>query len=511
MINAAEGFYWGIIKAYLVTRDLLVFYSSINNDETPSDIFGMINVADGLYWSLIKAYLVPQDLLAFHSSSRKLMTTLSYEAVFEKGYCHSRTSWTSLKRMNRLMQTRGIWPISPIRTLRLICGKRCEFCYNEDGHSWYDQVCNPVPRVVRPGWPIFCCWPCVSDSRPKFSKESSWPGVTVKTVTRPWSKLIYRPDKDMFYHKQFYLANRQILLNIFNHERILAYPCGFRYLEIRSGEPVAERSNTSIGSRDQIEIMWSTPIKKGGEFVGGLMSADLIQPLVEYLKTPNNLGIDHFLLKMIPNAPALEDYEPFLQAFETIRPKAEQYEQMQSELIQTRKELARLRKIENAIASVSMIASRLTPSDVEIFARNNSGPYERNNRQAYWEDARVFQRIILCYQEEHNLSLHHPLTWDTGIFNLNRALTKLFKPLLRAPTQLQNNEVETYANAFMSICIEYLSDEERWRGERNAVYDSDGEFRTTFGATYRHGPWSTPRRPRSVTREWRGLENSRRL
>ena len=100
MINAAEGFYWGIIKAYLVTRDLLVFYSSINNDETPSDIFGMINVADGLYWSLIKAYLVPQDLLAFHSSSRKLMTTLSFEAVFEKGYCHSRTSWTSLKRMN---------------------------------------------------------------------------------------------------------------------------------------------------------------------------------------------------------------------------------------------------------------------------------------------------------------------------------------------------------------------------------------------------------------------------
>ena len=466
----------------------------------------MIELADGVCWSLIEAYLVPYDSLRFYSSSRKSIKALSYKIVFEKGYRHSRNSWTSLKRMNVLMQTRGIWPLSPMRSLRLICGKRCEFCLNEKGHSWYDQDHNPIPRVVRPGWPIFCCWPCLSDSRPKFSPGSNWPNVTVQTVTRAWCKLTYRPDQDMFYHKQFYLANREILLKIFNHKRILAYPCGFRYLEKRTGEPVAERTSTSIGSRDQIEIMWSTRLKKGGEYIGALMSADLIQQLVEYLKTPDNSGIDDFLLKMIPDAPKLEDYEPFLQAFEAIRSKAEQYEQLQSELIQSRKELARLRKIENAITSISTIASIITPSFVESFARRFSQYY----REEFW-DARDFQRIILCYQEEHNLSLHYPLTWDTGFFDLNLALTNLFRPLLQAPTRLQPDDDERYANAYLSTCIEFLYHTETWERRRNAVYDSDGELRTTFGATYRQSSWSAPRRPRSVTREWRGLENIRRL
>ena len=461
--------------------------------------------ADGTYLEMIKSYLNPRDLLKFYTSSTKLLNMLSHKIVFESTYSFSRSSWTSMKRLNRLVETRGVWPISPVRTLRLLCGKRCEFCLNDTSSN---PNSNPIPRLVRPGWPVFCCWPCLSDSRPfRLSRANTWPGVSIRNITRPWSKLIFRPDQDKFYHKQFYLANREILLDIFNHKRILAYPCGFRYLKIGTGEPLSERETNSVGSHDQIEILWSARHVKGGECIGGLMSADLIQPLVEYLKTPNNLGIDHFLLTKIPNAPSLEDYEPFLQAFEAIRPKAELHERTQSELIRTQKDLARYRMIENAIASLSLVASAITPILVQSFVETFSF-----FRQEFW-NIRTFQRIILCYQEEHNLSLRHPLTWDTGDFRLNYDLTRLFAPLLRAPTRVDPDDIDTYAKSFLSTCIEHLYRNEGWRA--NAVYDDGGHLRVTFGPNYRlmimPQGWSTPRRPRSVTREWRGLENRRRL
>lgn len=223
--------------------------------------------ADGTYLEMIKSYLNPRDLLKFYTSSTKLLNMLSHKIVFESTYSFSRSSWTSMKRLNRLVETRGVWPISPVRTLRLLCGKRCEFCLNDTSSN---PNSNPIPRLVRPGWPVFCCWPCLSDSRPfRLSRANTWPGVTIRNITRPWSKLIFRPDQDKFYHKQFYLANREILLDIFNHKRILAYPCGFRYLKIGTGEPLSERETNSIGSHDQIEILWSARHVKGGECIGG--------------------------------------------------------------------------------------------------------------------------------------------------------------------------------------------------------------------------------------------------
>ena len=126
---------------------------------------------------------------------------------------------------------------------------------------------------------------------------------------------------------------------------------------------------------------------------------------------------------------------------------------------------------------------------------------------------RDFQRIILCYQEEHNLSLRHPLTWDTGDVRLNRALTDLFAPLLRAPTRVDINDLEEYATSFLSICIEHLNRSNEW--ENNAVFDEHGQRRTTFGVNYRllinPRGWRIRRRPRSVTREFTGFENIRSL
>lgn len=429
--------------------------------------------------------------------------------VFECTYAHSRYSWTSLKRLNRIVETRGVWPISPIRTLRLLCGRICEFCLNKDNtttpYTSHSNT-NPIPRMVRPGWPVFCCWPCLSESRTYQVSESiaDWPGVQLRCITRPWGKVNYHAQHDRFYHKQFYLANRSILLEIFNHPRILAYPWGTRYFDIETDLPLSERSRNSFSSHDRCEIMWSAQLDKGGERIGALMSADLIQPLVEYLKTPNNLGIDHFLLDMIPNAPRLDDYDPFLNAFQAIRPKADLHEHHQAMLFRTKTELARYHKIENAIASLSLVEATITPAG--IAAVDTDHGFE------LWNIS-VFRRIILCYQEEHNLSLRYPLTWDTGDFKLNRALASLFAPLMIAPTRVSTDELDTYATRFITICIKHLHRSTEW--EANAVFDEHGLQRTTFGVNYRllvnPRGWRVRRSPRSVTREWSGIYDKRRL
>lgn len=448
-------------------------------------------------------------MLVFYTSSNELTRMLSYDIVFGSMYAYSRSCWTSLKRLNKLVQTRGVWPISPVRTLRLLCGKRCEFCLNqENATSPYSSQTdtNPIPRLIRPGWPVFCCWPCLSERRiyQVSNPKVGWPGVSIRNITRQWAKLFYHPEHDKFYHKQFYLAHREILFRIFNHPRILAYPNGFRHHDIETGQPLSERGSNSTCSRDEYEIMWNTPLVKGGECIGGLMSADLIQPLVEYLKSPNNLGIDHFLLNMIPNAPSLEDYSPFLEAFEAIRLKAEFHEQHQDVSIRTKNDLARYHKIENAIESLFLVESTITSTLVDASCAAYSSEL--------W-NIRDFQRIILCYQEEHNLSLRHPLTWDTGDVRLNRALTDLFAPLLRAPTRVDINDLEEYATSFLSICIDHLNRSNEW--ENNAVFDEHGQRRTTFGVNYRllinPRGWRIRRRPRSVTREFTGFENIRSL
>ena len=333
---------------------------------------------------------------------------------------------------------------------------------------------------------------------------ADWPGVNLRRITRPWNKVSFHPQHDKFYHKQFYLANRSILLEIFNHPRILAYPSGTRYHDVETGQPLADRSLNSFSSHDRREIMWAAQLDKGGEYIGALMSADLIQPLVEYLKKPNNLGIDYFLLEMIPNAPRLDDYDPFLDAFQAIRPKAELHDQQLAVSIRTQTELTRQHKIENAIATLALVEATITPAG--IAAVDTDYHFELWN-------INVFRRIILCYQEEHNLSLRHPLTWDTGDYKLNRDLARLFAPLMSAPTRVSTFELETYATRFISICNKHLHRSNEW--EANAVFDEHGLRRTTFGVNYRllinPRGWRVRRSPRAVSREWSGINDPRRL
>jgi hypothetical protein len=114
--------------------------------------------------------------------------------------------------------------------------------------------------------------------------------------------MIWNGNSSIYHVKQYYFAHREILFHIWNHPRVLAYPGGVRYLrvsEFGEMEPISGNmqdigyDKDQILSRDEYEIMWKHPnVDSFGDPIGPIFTASALRDLVEYLKQPNNNGID---------------------------------------------------------------------------------------------------------------------------------------------------------------------------------------------------------------------------
>jgi len=77
----------------------------------------------------------------------------------------------SFRELHKLMINKSIFPPSPLRLLRLACGKRCEICLNA-----IVKPCNNRVSHVRKDFGLFACWECVTcrQHSKRFKKKGNY-------------------------------------------------------------------------------------------------------------------------------------------------------------------------------------------------------------------------------------------------------------------------------------------------------------------------------------------------
>ena len=73
----------------------------------------------------------PKDLYRVSMLSKTSREAVTVEIVVRCAMMHGGKAYDTMKNIHYLMNKRAIYPPSPLRLLRLIFGKRCEFCNNE--------------------------------------------------------------------------------------------------------------------------------------------------------------------------------------------------------------------------------------------------------------------------------------------------------------------------------------------------------------------------------------------
>ena len=108
---------------------------------------------DSVLWSCVLSYLWSSELLSLLRCSKGHRELLTYEIVFQSVMLrggHSGNSRTTLQIIMNLAKIGKIYVPSPMRLLRLCCGKRCE-----------NSGCTNMVSHVRPEFGMFFCWNCV--------------------------------------------------------------------------------------------------------------------------------------------------------------------------------------------------------------------------------------------------------------------------------------------------------------------------------------------------------------
>ena len=144
-------------------------------------------------------YLGLRDLfnMAFLSNTTKDLVTI--EMVVRATLFRGGNAKKSLDELLPLIKDRSIYPPSPLRLLRLSCGKRCELCLNAVKYEHTNTVYH-----TRKGYGLMTCWRCTT----KRQKSKAW-------------------KKDT---KEF-AANRDVYNAIFDHRRTTSKTYGWRIVE----------------------------------------------------------------------------------------------------------------------------------------------------------------------------------------------------------------------------------------------------------------------------------------
>lgn len=210
--------------------------------------------------------------------------------------------------------------------------------------------------------------------------------------------------------------------------------------------PTADIYECTDECSDRYEILWShyTEEYKTGEPVGPLLNYSSLNNVADYLRQPNNEGIDYFLDNMIPSPPTLNDFKGFLTVHETYREDAlKHFDNCRQKRIE-KEELARLKKMENTVHAIAEIAScinlKLIQEAYELIGFEDM-PYAQRI------DVDVMQRLLLCYQEEHQPCMHYCITYVTGNCMLNRRMKEWLEEVLKAPTTVVKSHEEAQRHA----------------------------------------------------------------
>ncbi len=141
-----------------------------------------------------------------------------------------------------------------------------------------------------------------------------------------WENIKYSDSMHTYYAKQHYMATRQLYLDIFNHNQVLAYPFE---CEVDNNEDNDEDNGMTAvrESWDRFESLWSTKTREygTGAMIGPLMIRKSLKLPFNHAKSnPTNLtsnNVQTFLDTMIPDLLSLVMYKPFMNTFNAHKQK----------------------------------------------------------------------------------------------------------------------------------------------------------------------------------------------
>jgi len=97
---------------------------------------------------IVMNFLGPRELFRLACCSKELVQKLTVEMVVKSALIHGGYAYTTIEKLYPLYRNKSIYPSSALRLLRLVNGKRCEFCHKEK------------VRHARTGFGIFSCSRC---------------------------------------------------------------------------------------------------------------------------------------------------------------------------------------------------------------------------------------------------------------------------------------------------------------------------------------------------------------
>lgn len=111
----------------------------------------------------VMSFLHVRDLFNFAFLCKTNSNAVSVPMVVHAALFAGGNTKRSFNELYKLILSRSIFPPSPLRLLRLACGKRCEICLNQ-----VRRPCNNSVSYVRKGFGVFTCWRCTCHRQ--FSK-----------------------------------------------------------------------------------------------------------------------------------------------------------------------------------------------------------------------------------------------------------------------------------------------------------------------------------------------------
>ena len=442
--------------------------------------------ADDSLTLLVMEFLPADSLKSLAASSKTIFDLLSVDlavksCLYSGGYCME-----SVLRLGDLIRKGAIYPLSPMRILQLCTSRVCEHC------------ASAKTNKVRASFGILVCWHCLTKGREVPSGSASEP------LTRNIHKFFWSDRFNSYTQNQCYFSKRSLFRRIFDHTRILAYPCGTRYLEATTDPhdclpvlvgpfnyehtttPVAQLTpGTRFASKDRKEVVYAKrTIDLFGDPSGPVIAYEQIMELVSYLSEEGNEGIDYYLNNIMSGVPSMSEYSPFLQAFDANVERALARWQAVKQERAAFASLKRFRSIQVGMDCMGKIATQMTSLNIKRWCENVLG-LESRTPDYYERQSIVFSRMVLLYHEIPYIHAKWTLTYDTGCPQLNRTLHRILGPYLKNPKRMPCHVASALAEKiFIASRSTLLSQRVPGifeNGNRGRILDGFGQhFRTRY-------------------------------
>jgi len=481
-------------------RELL---SKINNqyiEIPPEKVFGYNKDVSLIIMQFIGH---SRTLLSLSTVNKLLRSLITEEMVIKAALYTGGRPLESITNTYRFMKSKSGFIASPLRLLRMINGRRCEFCNNVEVDIRYaypgEDLSNAKPRRVRPQWNVFACYACCKTKRnPQISE--TWDH---DCLTKTFDRLVLSMQR-CYHENVYYTSNRALLYNIFCHPRITSYPIGIRQCRMVNGflENVFDSRDDSITKHDRMELMWAcVRYDDKGDRVGPIFNRTLVSELVSYLKTEHSQGIDYFINNMIPGVPNVSDYETFVSVYEQHIPHALQLNE-QRRMKRTRELLHRRYVwIDNTVHAIAVIVSHIN----FLVLRRQFPPCQTATERL--KDIKMVRKVMLCYHEAYPISLRRPVTYRTGDGTVNEIINDTLKQLYKNPLHViasRSKAKQIARTLFIKIksCINWQ------HGISTKITDSRGNIVSSFSINDPY-PSHRIRRKRGVPQPWRDTSSNR--